>query len=234
MPATRPVPDVLAQRARSGGGRALLTHYRPDRGERTELSVTSFANWVDKTANLLDDLGVDADASVALPVLLEAPAHWMALVWPFALWQRGLAAQVVGRSDAATSDLAVIGPDHPEAVAADTLACSLHPWALPLTGLPGGVTDYCSEALAQPDAHVAFPATPDALAWRDAERSLTVAEVAALPPLDDRVIAQPTDAWASVSLVVRAILGGGSVVLVDGPGDVARVAADERALRVVG
>lgn len=234
MPATRPVTELLTRRARAAGGAAFLTHYRPERGERTELSVTSFANWVDKTANLVDDLGLDADATVALPVLVEAPAHWMALVWPFALWQRGLAARVVARPDAAASDLAVIGPDDPGPVGDLTLACSLHPWALALPGLPPGVADFSSEALAQPDAHVALPADADATAWEDADRRLSFADLAALPPLSPRVVARPTAAWASVSLLVRALLGGGSVVLVQGPGDVDRIASDEHAEPVVG
>lgn len=232
MPATRAVTDELARRVRSAGGSVLLTHYRPARGERTELSTRSFANWVDKTANLLDDLGLDADARVALPVLLEAPAHWMGLVWPFALWQRGLAARVVPRPDAVGWDLAVIGPDAPAPVAADTLACSLDPWARPLASLPAGVADYAGEALTQPDAHVALPAAPDAVAWQDAARTLTVAEVASVAPSPARVLAQPADAWASVALLVGAIVGGGSVVLVEGPGDLARLASDERAVPV--
>ena len=74
---------------RTSGGAPLLTHYGPA-GERTERSVASFANWVAKTVNLLDEVGADADTTVALPVLAQRPAHWMGLVWPFALWQAGL------------------------------------------------------------------------------------------------------------------------------------------------
>jgi hypothetical protein len=49
----------LARRVREGGSRPLLTYYRPAAGERTEFSATSFANWVDKTANLLSTLDVE-------------------------------------------------------------------------------------------------------------------------------------------------------------------------------
>lgn len=228
MPATRPV-TLLAQRVRTGGGGALLTYYRPTHGERTELSGTSFANWVDKTANLLDDLGIDEDSVVALPVLLEAPMHWMSCVWPFALWQRGLTARVVGRSDAMASDLAVIGPDAPAPLGAQTVACSLHPWGRRLVGLPPDVTDYAGEALAQPDAHRVAPAPPDAEAWVDAHSRATFADLDAVAPVTGRILARPTDAWAAVALLVGAVLGGGSVVFVDGDADVARIAADERA-----
>lgn len=230
MAATRPVSDALTARVRSGGGGALVTHYELATGARTELSVATFANWADKTANLLDDLGLDAEASVALPVLVEAPAHWMALVWPFALWQRGLAARVVPRAEAADADLTVIGPDAPTPVGAETLACSLDPWGRPLPDLPSGVADFAGEALAQPDAHAAVRPNPDAPAWTDGVRSLTFADLAGLDPIADRVLTSPADAWASVSLLVRAVVGGGSVVLVAGEGDLARLAASERAV----
>ena len=229
MPATRSPGAVLAQQARRLGGSALLTHYRPSHGERTELSWSSFANWADKTANLLDELGVDDSSTVALPVLAEAPAHWMSLVWPFALWQRGLTARVVPRDEAGGSDLVVLGPDAPAPVGLETLACSLHPWGLALSGLPAGVTDFSSEALAQPDAHADSPVDPGGAAWTDATRTVTFAELLALTPSSERVASRPATAWEATALLTRAILGGGSLVLVDGPGDLDRLAADERA-----
>lgn len=204
-----------------------MTHYGPA-GERTELSVASFANWVAKTTNLLEDLGVDEDAVVVLPVLAERPAHWMGLVWPFALWQAGLAAAVLAEDP----DVAVIGPTSPTPVAPTTLACSLDPWGRPLSDLPAGVADYSSEALAQPDAAAVRPGGPEAPAWLDAERTLTVGDVSALEPITDRVLARPTSAWEAVSLLARAILGGGSVVLTETSGDPARTASAEKA-RVV-
>lgn len=233
MVVSRPLAEQLARRARTGGGSALLTHYGPQPGQRTELSATAFANWVDKTANLLDAIGADADADVTLPVLLEAPAHWMGLVWPFALWQRGVTARVVARKDAAAADLAVVGPDAPAPLAADTLACSLHPWGRALEDLPPGVTDYSSEALAQPDVHVAVPVDPQASAWIDADRDVSFAGLLDLPAIGDRVLARPAHAWAAVTLLVGAILGGGSVVLVEGDVDEEAIARQERARVVV-
>lgn len=230
----RPVSDALAVRARRRGSSPLLTHYGVLPGERTELSVTSFANWVDKTANLLDDLGLDADADVILTVLAERPAHWMGLVWPFALWQRGIAARVAPREEVGLADLAVTGPDAPAPLAAETLACSLHPWGLPLVGLPAGVTDYSSAALAQPDAHVPGVPDADALAWVDAERRLDAAALAGVSGVAGRVLARPTTAWDAVALLVGAVLGGGSVVLVEGADEATAddLAAREHAARV--
>ena len=223
-----PVAAELARLTRTHGGAPLLTHYGPG-GERTELSVASFANWVDKTTNLLDELGLGPDAAVALPVLAQRPAHWMALVWPFALWQAGLTASL----DDPDADLAVVGPHDPRPQAPTTVACSLDPWGRGLTGLRPGVTDYSSEALAQPDAALPRPADPGEPAWADAERTLTGAGLSALDPIPDRVLARPATAFDAVSLLVRAVLGGGSVVLVEGPdADADRIAASERA-RVV-
>ena len=226
-----PAPTVsarLQRLARTAGSGPLITHYGPA-GERTELSVASFANWVAKTVNLLDDLGIDHGDVVALPVLRERPAHWMALIWPFALWHAGFPVT----PDAAGADLAVAGPTDPRPLAPTTLACSLDPWARPLTGLPAGVTDYSSEALAQPDAAPDPVAGQGSLAWSDPAATLTAAELAALDPIADRVLARPTDPWQTTSLLVRAVLGGGSVVFVEGATDAARTASAEKA-RILG
>ena len=48
----------------------MITYYDLASGERTELSGVSFANWVDKTSNLLvDELMID-------------PADQVELAWP--------------------------------------------------------------------------------------------------------------------------------------------------------
>ena len=227
MTPLRPISVHLDRLVRTAAGAPLLTHYGPA-GERTELSVASFANWVAKTVNLLDDLGIADSDVVSLPVLAGRPAHWMGLVWPFALWQAGLPAHL----DDPDADVAVVGPTAPPPVAPTTLACSLDPWGRALADLPDGVADYSSEALAQPDAAASTPAPPDAPAWADGERTLTVADVAALEPITDRVLARPTTAWEAVSLLARAILGGGSVVFTESDGDPARTASAEKA-RVV-
>ena len=84
-------PDALLAAAllRDPAG-PLLTYYDDATGERTELSATSLANWVAKTANLLrDDLGTAPGDRVA--VLL--PAHWQAAAILLGAWT---AAAVVG------------------------------------------------------------------------------------------------------------------------------------------
>ena len=234
MTTPRPVVDILHSAARRRGGQPLLTHYRADRAERTELSHTSFANWVDKTANLVRALDLDADSDVALCVLAEHPVHWMGLVWPFALWQAGITADVRDRAAAAGADVAVIGPDAPASVATETLACSLHPWGLALPGLPSGVVDFATEALAQPDTSWASPVGPRAVAWRDALGELTVADLAGAPGEPRRLAITPSEARTGVLALVAALVGGGSLVVIEGSdaAGAARIAASERAVLV--
>lgn len=227
MPPLRPVSASLAQRARTAGAAPLLTYYGPE--GRTELSVTSFANWVDKTTNLLEELGIEPGTAVALPVLRERPGHWMALVWPLALWASGNAVTL----EPVDVDLAVVGPDADAPVAATTLACSLDAWGRPCADLPEGVLDYCAEVLAQPDASFAQPVPLDEVAWTADGVRLSHAEVAEVEPVADRVLVRPTDALATVRLLAGCIVGGGSlVVLDDAASEADRVAVSERA-RVV-
>ena len=68
--------QVLVSRLRNDPGQPLVTFYDDATGERTELSVTTYANWVAKTAGvLIDDLGLDAGDRVALdlPTPLARP-----------------------------------------------------------------------------------------------------------------------------------------------------------------
>jgi uncharacterized protein (TIGR03089 family) len=228
-----PIVRALADRARRGGGDALLTWYRPETGARTELSVKTFANWVDKTANLLDTL--DVTGLVAAPLLAEHPGHWMSLVWPLAAWQRGCGISPELSRDAG---LVVIGPDdpqpHPPAL---TIACSLHPLAIGLRDLPQGVLDFTGEALAEPDAHYATPVPGDEPAWQLGSTTLTHADTGAVTPQPGRVLVRPTTAWETLTAAVLApLLGGGSAVVVDGLVDddaLARLVAAERVGRAL-
>lgn len=225
-----PIVRALAGRLRGGGAEPLLTWYAPQTGARTELSVRTFANWVDKTANLLDDLGVEGP--VAGPVSAVHPGHWMSLLWPLAAWQRGCA--YTPGPDAA-ADLVVVGPDRPGATpGATTLACSLHPLGIGLRDLPQGVLDFTGEALAQPDAHLAVGVDPAAPAWHDAAGRHSHADTGSVPPSAERVLVRPSGPWGTlVAAVLAPVLGGGSAVVVDGPVDAAeldRIGAAERAI----
>jgi uncharacterized protein (TIGR03089 family) len=130
-------PELTARRLAADPGRPFLTYYDDGTGERTELSVTTFANWVAKTANLLaDELLLDPGAVVDL----RLPPHWLGPVFLGAAWSAGL---VVADGHDPTADLVVTGPQYDEPVGAERLACSLTPFATRITDpLPEGVQDF--------------------------------------------------------------------------------------------
>ena len=87
-------PQLLDRALRADPARPLLTFYDDATGERTELSVATFANWVAKTANLLrDDLAVEPGATLSL----DLPPHWQAAVWLQSAWALGLHVVPAGR-----------------------------------------------------------------------------------------------------------------------------------------
>ena len=224
-----PIVRALAARARRSGADPLLTWYRPETGGRTELSVRTVANWVDKTANLLHELGVEGE--VAGPVSLAHPGHWMSLIWPLAAWQHGCGYRAGAPEE--STELVVVGPDdlrpHPGLT---VLACSLHPFGLGLRDLPAGVLDFSGEALAQPDAHASVPVEADAIAWLDEIQAHDHDATGRVTPQSGRVLVRPTTAWDTLAgAVLGPVLGGGSAVVVEGPVEpnvLARLAAAER------
>lgn len=219
------VVDALRRRVRTNGAQPLLTHYDLDRRERTELSAVSFANWVDKTCHLLDELELGAGDQLAVPVLAERPGHWAGLIATMAGWQLG--AHVVVEPAPETL-VAVVGPDHPWAVIPPTwltvVACSLHPLGLPLAP-PAPVVDF-ADVLSMPDVTLASPHSPEDLAWEQ----LTYADLGAVAPQAERVLVRADGAAAVLDALVAPLLGGGSAVVVGGAGNVATIAADERAV----
>jgi uncharacterized protein (TIGR03089 family) len=161
--------DLLTARLRRDAASPLVTAYDDATGERVELSVATYANWVAKTAGLLqDELGLERGATV----LVDLPTHWLGAVWLGAAWSLGVA---VSDDDAAAAeaDLVVCGPEGVEAHArragrVPVMALSLRPLGGRFTeALPSGVTDYASVVLGQPDSFVPYDVPgPDDDAWR--------------------------------------------------------------------
>lgn len=223
---------ALERRRSSDGSAPLLTWYGD--GQRVELSGTTLANWVDKTVNLLVSMGLDEEPTVAAPLLFGHPAHWTSLVWAMAVWQIGGLISVEPREDVEDVDLAVVGPTSPHPLpGVETVACSLDPWGRGFEIAPPGVTDY-HEVLSQPDVHWISPRATSHSWWRDGRGELTGAQLSATPPQTHRAVVRPADARESVlNALVAPLLGGGSSVLVSpetAPGEVERIAAQERAL----
>lgn len=227
------VPAALAalqRRARTEGAEPLLTHYDLAGGGRTELSVATFANWVNKTANLIEDVGADA-GQVGLPLATSRPGHWMTLIWPLAAWQR----ECTVSPSADHADVAVVGPDDSQPIVPGaTFACSLHPLGLGLRDLPDGVLDFTGEALTQPDQAGTLPSAPSAPAWIDGSAVLSHADLAATTPVAGRVLVRPSGALETLrSAILGPLLGGGSSVVVEGTPDdalLAKIRASEHCM----
>jgi uncharacterized protein (TIGR03089 family) len=204
--------------------RPLVTFYDDATGERVELSVKTFDNWVAKTANLLvDGLGAVPSGRVALAL----PGHWQTAVWLFACWSAGLTAVPVG--DGAIpgdADIVAAGPARlAEAAdaagpAAEVVGLSLHALGAPLADCPPGVTDYAVEVRAYGDRFSGGPLDPDAPAVELAGRTLTGTELLA----EARALGTPEGARVLTTVgfdtpegLLRGLLGpltsGGSVII---------------------
>lgn len=188
-------PALLDRRLAADPGQPLLTFYDDATGERTELSVKTFANWVSKTANLLtDELMLDAGDGIRV----ELPPHWLGPVFLGAAWSAGLE---VG----ADADVVVVGPDGLAARAGAVLACALHPFALPFPDpLPAGVLDHGVLWPSQSDVFAAYAATD-----------------LAVPAADDRRVITDHDPLGAdgQELFLGLLAGRGSLVLVAHPDD---------------
>lgn len=147
--------DVLARQLRTDPGRPLVTFYDEATGERVELSATTYANWVAKTASLLTE---EHDLERGQRLAVDLPAHWLGTVFLGAAWSVGLA--VVGPDDEA--DAVVCGPDTVAGWAEragdlPVLACSLLPLGVRFAEpVPADVHDVGIEVWSQPDAFVSY------------------------------------------------------------------------------
>src|SRR5688500_10247796 len=125
-------------------GKPFLTYYDDSTGERTELSYTTFGNWVAKTAHLLrDGLGLAPGETVGL----DLPDHWLTVAIAFAAWRAG-GSVVRGSGDVtfATEDRLA------GATGRDVVGVVLSGRREPLSRAYPGVTDYGDEVAAYPDS----------------------------------------------------------------------------------
>ncbi|MFF7859150.1 TIGR03089 family protein [Streptomyces sp. NPDC007904] len=225
MNATDRTPaDLLSSALAADPGRPLVTFYDDATGERVELSVATFANWVAKTANLLqDELSVEPGDRVALLL----PAHWQTAVWLLACASVGVVADVAGNPAAA--DVVVSGPDTLEparACSGARIALALRPLGGRFPQPPEGFADYAVEVPGQGDRFVPYaPVDPEQPALIAAGREFTGAEVverarAEAPGLGltgpgSRILSGlPYDTWEGLHAGLYGPLAtGGSVVL---------------------
>ncbi|MFM9371564.1 TIGR03089 family protein [Streptomyces sp. Da 82-17] len=224
MNATDRTPaDLLRSALAADPARPLVTFYDDATGERVELSVATFANWVAKTANLLQD-ELNAEPGDRLALLL--PAHWQTAVWLLACSSVGVLADVGGA--AADADLVVSGPDSLDAARAcsgERVALALRPLGGRFPQPPDGFMDYAVEVPSQGDRFAPYaPVDADAPALAVDGVELTGAEVVrraladaaelGLGPGGRLLTGRSYDTWEGLSAgLFAALAAGGSVVL---------------------
>ncbi|MEU6820708.1 TIGR03089 family protein [Streptomyces atriruber] len=235
--------DLLRSALASDPGRPLVTFYDDATGERVELSVATFANWVAKTANLLQG---DLAAEPGDRAVLLLPAHWQTAVWLLACSSVGVVADVGG--DPASADLVVSGPDSLDAARAcsgERVALALRPLGGRFPQPPVGFADYAVEVPGQGDRFAPYaPVDPDETALVVDGVELTGAELVERARADagrlgiepgGRVLSGRSYAsWDGLSVgLYGALAAGGSVVLCRnldrlGEGGLAKRVEDER------
>jgi uncharacterized protein (TIGR03089 family) len=222
--------ERLRQRVRLDGSAPLFTFYDLESGARTELSATTFSNWVYKTSNLLEEeVAVGEGDVISMPLAVEAPGHWLTAVWQLACWQVGLVVDLTNRS----LPLAVVtGRRWQSYKERDIFACALHPLGFGFNEpLPDGVRDYAIEVRSHADRYFGYPPEPDTTAWVDAERTLSQADLVTVDGPPVRRLVRAGDPWATCrDGIVSALVTGGSAVVVVGGNDdqVTRIADSER------
>jgi len=218
--------ELLAAELRHNPGRPLLTFYDESTGERVELSVTTYANWVAKTASLLVE---EHDLQRGDVLLVDLPTHWLGPVFLGAAWTAGLAVAFPGTS--ADPAAVVCGPDGlaawaPRAARLPVLACALLPMGVRFgEPLPPGVHDVGVEVWGQPDAFTPYDAPTDSdlalvdgATTQDELFASTTAAGSSNPATGGgRLLSTANPASPpGVAALPRALMSGGSLVLVAG------------------
>lgn len=242
--APRTFADLLAALLREDAARPLVTAYDDRTGERTELSVTTYANWVAKTASLLVE---ECDLERGQRLRVELPAHWLAPVFLGAAWSVGLVVDLPGAGHGAETgteagpepDAVVCGPDGlarwaPRAHRVAVVASALLPLGVRFAQAPGdGVRDFGVEVWSQPDAFVpwdpptgddeALPGTSQARLWADAAAG-------DLLGAGGRLLTTAAPAGPGLDRFTQALARRGSLVLVAGADEerLVALAAQER------
>lgn len=223
-------------------GRPLITQYDDRTGERVELSVATVENWVAKTANLLQEAGIEPGATAA--VLL--PAHWQTAVVLLGCWRAGVAVGYTDVEEPAIADVVFTAADRAEDAvkldAEETWALSLAPMAAPLAAVPAGTTDYAVEVRGKGDQFTPYvPVDPAGPGLRESAGDLSLTGLAeagrrragALGLVAGGRLLVETDECrqpSAVDWLLAPLVAGAGLVLLrhPDPAGVDRVAANER------
>ncbi len=247
MPPTDPTfAAVLARELRADAGRPLVTFYDVATGERVELSVATYANWVAKTASLLVE---ELDLERGQRLLVDLPAHWLTPVFLGAAWTVGLEVawdESDGAADGIVTGPAPLATYAAQAAGRPVVATALLPLGVRFPSpVPHGVTDFGLEVWGQPDAFTPWdPPTEDdpaAPGWsqgalmRAAAAGTLLPESGAVLADGGRLLSEVSPASPSgLASFVEPLARSGSTVLVvhaDGPEGRARIDATYAAER---
>ncbi len=254
MPPTGPSApaDLLAAALRRDAAAPLVTQYDDATGERVELSGTTLANWVAKTANLLQD---ECDVGTGSSVAVALPVHWQTAAVLLGVWSCGAAVLDTAAEDddrLAAADVVLAAADRlaplEELDLAELLGLSLHPLGLGMTGYAGPARDFALEVRSQGDHFSPYtppdPAAPGLLLGgvQLTHGGLvgTAAELARRLGLTagDRVLVDEHTATEAgpVAWLLAPLLAGASLVLCRHPfaDRLPQRAADERVTATLG
>ena len=248
------MPDALLEAAlRRDPAGPLVTFYDDANGERVELSAATLANWVAKTANLLQDefdVGPGSTVAVALPV------HWQTAAVLLAAWSCGATVlETAAEDDGRLTTAHVVLAEQPrlaaleEVVDGDILVgLSLHPLGAGLAGYAGPARDFAAEVRVHADRFLPLsppdPASPGLVAGG---LNLTLGDLAAaaaelaerlgIRPGDRLLVEEQLAAEAGpVTWLLAPIAAGASLVLCRhaAPDGLASRAAAERVTATLG
>ena len=237
--------DLLAAALRRDAAAPLITFYDDATGERVELSATTLANWVAKTANLLQD---EFDVGPGSTVAIVLPVHWQTAAVLLAVWSCGATVLDTAAEDdgsLAAADVVLAAQDRLEAVeevaGGELLGLSLHPMGLGMTGYTGPARDFALEVRAAGDRFAPWtPPDPAATGLRAGGLELTLGGLAATARelaerlgllAGDRLLVDEATAAETgpVAWLLAPLAAGASLVLCRNPdstGLAARAAAE--------
>ena len=233
----------------------LITYYDDATGERVELSGATLANWVAKTANLLQE---EFDVQPGTTVAVALPVHWQTAAVLLGVWSCGATAldtapEDDGRLDGA--DVVLAAQDRLSALEEhdlpDLLGLSLHPLGLGMSGYAGPARDFALEVRGHGDVFTPWQhPDPAAPALRAGRLELTFdGLVGAARELADRlgiaagdrvlVDVRTAGEAGPAAWLLAPLAAGASVVLVASPGvaapgTLARRAGTERVTATLG
>ena len=251
MPLPGPAALLAAALARDPAA-PLVTFYDDLSGERTELSATTLANWVAKTANLLQE---EFDVAPGRTVGLALPVHWQTAAVLLGAWSCGaMVWETAAEDDDRFTDADVVLaaadrlPALEELELPELLGLSLHPLGMGMTGYTGPARDFALEVRGHGDVFTAGrPVDPAAPGLRIGTLELTLgglvdaaAELAGRLGLvaGDRVLVDQRTATEAgpVAWLLAPLAAGASIVLCRAalPSGLQRRAETERVTATLG